>query len=75
MLTIVGKKEASTERKGANYYCSERRFGSFQRSVRLPAGVDTEKVSAQHANGVVTITLKKQPGATPKRIAVKTADK
>jgi HSP20 family protein len=72
LLTIAGKKEESSERKGESYFHSERRFGSFRRSIQLPAYVDSEKVSADHAHGVLTIQLEKQASATPKRVAVKT---
>ena len=73
LLTISGEKKEQTEKKGENYYHAERRFGSFRRTVQLPAGVDADKVTAEHKNGVVTIHLKKTPGATPRRIAVQSA--
>lgn len=38
-------------------YATERRFGSFQRSVMLPEGVDPESVNATHANGVLTVRV------------------
>ncbi len=72
LLTISGKKEESSEQNGESYFHSERRFGSFRRSIQLPAYVDSEKVSADHANGVLTIQLEKLASATPKRVAVKT---
>jgi HSP20 family protein len=74
MLTIAGEKKDVTERKGENFYHSERRFGAFRRSVHLPAPVDAEKITAEHKNGLVFIRLKKEPGAVPKRIPVKTVN-
>lgn len=71
VLTISGEKKESSEKKGEDYYHSERRFGSFRRSVSLPASVDSEKVSAKHKNGVVTIVLPKVESERPKRIPVK----
>lgn len=71
MLTISGEKKETRERKGENFFQSERHFGSFRRSVALPASVDSEKVSAEHQNGVLTVTLKKKQSALPKRITVK----
>jgi HSP20 family protein len=73
-LTLAGEKKESTEHKGENYYHAERRFGSFRRSVQLPAPVDPEKMSAEHKNGVVLIKLRKHQSATPKRISVKTSE-
>ena len=71
LLTIAGQKSEKTERKDESFFHSERRFGSFRRSVQLPAYVDSEKVKAEHANGVLTIRLEKQASATPRRVAVK----
>lgn len=71
-LLISGEKKESHEREGDGYYHSERRFGSFRRSVMLPAGVDAEKVNADYAHGVLAVRLEKSPEAQPKRIPVKT---
>ena len=70
-LVLSGEKRESTEKKGTDFYHSESRYGSFRRAVRLPEGIDTEKVDAQYANGVLTLRLKKSPAAVPKRIDVK----
>lgn len=72
-LTLSGKKADEHEEEssdGARHY-SERQFGSFQRTVRLTCPVDPEKVSAEHKNGVVTITLRKAETIRPRRITVK----
>jgi HSP20 family protein len=73
VLTITGEKKQEQEKQGRNYYHVERSFGSFQRSVPLPAEVDTTKVEAVFRKGVLTITLPKVRGAKArKRIAIKT---
>jgi HSP20 family protein len=72
-LTISGEKKESTERKDKDFFHSETRYGRFSRSVELPSEVDTEQVAAEHANGVITITLKKTAAATTKKIPVKTS--
>jgi HSP20 family protein len=71
-LTLSGEKKETTERKDKDFYQSETRYGSFSRSVDLPSGVDTEHVTAEHTNGVVTIKLKKTAAAATKKIQVKT---
>ena len=58
-LTIKGKKRQEMEEKAENYYLSERRFGSFQRSFTLPDGVNRDKIEAGFEKGVLTITLPK----------------
>ena len=73
-LTISGEKQESIETKEENWHRSERRFGSFQRSVTLPTSVDAENVSAKHEHGVLIIRLGKSKSAVPKRIAVRGPD-
>lgn len=73
-LTICGSKKEVHEDKNESFFHSERRFGSFRRSVQLPASVDAENVTAEHKNGVVHIRLPKRPDALRKRIPVKSAD-
>jgi HSP20 family protein len=71
-LSIRGEKRQEQESKERNYYHVERQFGSFQRSIPLPASVDPEQVDADFRNGVLTVRLAKRPDARPKRIPVKT---
>lgn len=77
MLTLSGEKKEETEKgdKEGDYYVCERRFGSFRRSIRLPEGIDQDKIDAHFKNGVLTIHLPKKPEAqTPSRkIKVKAA--
>jgi len=70
-LVLAGEKKESTETKDKNVYHAETRYGSFRRVLPLPDTVDTSKVDANYANGVLTIRLPKTPSATPKRIEVK----
>ncbi|NJN99424.1 MAG: Hsp20/alpha crystallin family protein [Anaerolineales bacterium] len=73
VLTISGEKKHEKEDKGDNYYRMERSYGSFQRTIPLPAEVQSDKVDASFKNGVLTITLPKSPQATQnrKKIAIK----
>jgi len=75
MLMIKGEKKQETEEKGKNYYLSERSYGSFQRSFALPEGVDEDKIAANFAKGVLTVTLPKSAEAqkSQKKIEVKTS--
>lgn len=70
-LTLSGEKKDSTEDKREGYYRTERRYGSFRRSIQLPSSVDSEKVSAEHKDGVLTIRLQKSESVQSKRIKVK----
>jgi HSP20 family protein len=61
ILTIKGEKSEAKEEKDKGYYVSERRYGSFQRSLELPRGVDSEKIEANFSNGVLKLILPKTP--------------
>jgi HSP20 family protein len=73
MLAITGEKKQEKEEKKKDYYLSERHFGSFRRSFRVPDGVDTAKIAADFKNGVLTLSLPKSAQAKKKerKIAVK----
>ena len=75
-LVIKGEKKQEKEEKEKNYYLSERSYGSFQRTFRLPEGIDQDKVGASFAQGVLTVTLPKSaaPAQKPeKKIDIKAA--
>ncbi len=70
-LTLSGKSERTEEEKKENYYRLERQSGEFFRELMLPCKIDTDKVDASAKNGVVTITLQKQPSEQKKKVKVK----
>lgn len=72
-LTIKGEKTEAKEEKKKGYHLQERRWGSFERSFRIPEGVDADKIAATFRKGVLTVTLPKKPEAqkAPKKIEVK----
>lgn len=59
VLSIKGEKRQETEEKKPDFHLRERRFGSFERALRLPEGVDAEKIAASFKKGVLTVTLPK----------------
>lgn len=73
VLTIKGEKKDEREEKGAGYHVSERRYGEFRRSFRLPDDVDADKIAASFKKGVLTVELPKHPEAAKKakKIAIK----
>jgi HSP20 family protein len=75
MLTLKGEKTEEKEEKEKDYYLSERSYGSFQRSFTIPDVVDTNKIEASFAKGVLTVKLPKSAEAqkSEKKIAVKSA--
>ena len=73
VLTIKGDKHAEREEKDKRHHRVERSYGAFLRSIRLPAAVEADKVTATFKDGVVTITLPKAPEAKGTAISVKAA--
>jgi HSP20 family protein len=66
-LSIRGEKKDDREEKKEDYYLSERRYGSFQRSFTLPSDADPEKVDATFKAGVLSITIPKRDDARSSR--------
>lgn len=71
VLTLKGEKKMDEEKEGERVYRRERFHGTFQRSFRLPAGVESDKVDANFKNGVLTITVPKSEESRQKKIEIK----
>jgi len=72
MLTISGEKkmERKEESKDKNYVISERSFGSFSRSIRLPDGVKADKIKASFKNGILEINIPRDEIEESKKIKI-----
>jgi HSP20 family protein len=70
-LSISGERKYEEKKEEAEVYRAERFFGRFQRTVSLPAMVESDKIKAQYKDGILTITLPKAEEAKPKHIDVK----
>ncbi len=73
VLTIKGEKKSEREEKDENYHVVERSYGSFSRSLVLPAAADLDKIEAKYDKGVLTVTCPKKEEVKPKAIEIKTA--
>jgi HSP20 family protein len=71
VLTIKGEHKEEEEVKEADYFCKERRYGAFSRSVSIPVQVKAEGAEALFENGILTLTLPKAEETKPKQIKVK----
>ncbi len=71
VLTIRAEKRQERREEREGVHVSERAFGTFQRSIRLPFPVNADQVKAGFENGVLTVTLPKtQPEEKTRRIQV-----
>ena len=69
MVTLSGEREVQDE--GECWHLQERPTGAFSRSVELPFSVDTERVEARTAKGVLRVTLPRAAVDKPRKIEVK----
>ncbi|MEZ5912785.1 MAG: Hsp20/alpha crystallin family protein [Paracoccaceae bacterium] len=73
VVTVTGEKKTEHEEKGDTWYFSERQFGSFSRSFRLPPDADDAGVKAALKDGVLTVTVprrKAEEMAKAKRVPI-----
>jgi HSP20 family protein len=73
LLTIRGEKKAEKEETDKNYGLIERSYGSFERTLQLPDGVNADAIKATIAKGVLKVTVPKSAPAQVKKIDVKAA--
>jgi len=72
-LTITGERKLDMKREEGQVFRSERYFGKFQRSVTLPATVDSSQVHATYKDGILEVSLPKSEEAKQKHIEVSVA--
>jgi HSP20 family protein len=66
-LTIKGEKRQEHEEERGDYWYAERSFGTFQRVIPLPEGVDFDKARATFKKGVLKVELPKTADAASRR--------
>lgn len=66
ILTLKGNKKFDKKDDVTSCCRSERSFGEFVRSFQLPDNVDSDKISANYTNGVLTLTVPKMEPVKPK---------
>jgi len=71
VLTVAGEKKFEKEDKNQNFHRSERIYGTFSRSFRLPNPIDGGKIQAEFRDGVLTLTVPKAESAKPLEIEIK----
>lgn len=72
-LSVRGEKETQRSEQEGSYHLSERSYGTVQRTIPLPEGIDRDLVTAKIENGLLRITLPKSADAkaAERRIEIK----
>src|SRR4029453_2658793 len=69
-LTISGEREAEHEQREKGWYRIERSFGSFNRSLTLPDGVDPDRIAASFSHGVLEVRIPKPEAGKPRLTSI-----
>ncbi|WP_280256771.1 Hsp20/alpha crystallin family protein, partial [Nocardia wallacei] len=70
-LTIKAERSEKHEERGR----SEFSYGSFVRTVTLPAGARDDDIAAEYAQGILTVTVPlSEPTAQPKKVEIKSGE-
>ena len=71
VVTVRGTKRGKTRpREGIRFFCMERYFGAFSKSVPLPRPVNTHRVTAVLKDGLLEVTLPRVPDQREKELEI-----
>jgi HSP20 family protein len=73
VLTIKGERKSEKQQSEGSYQRVERVAGSFVRRFTLPDAAQTDAIKATHVNGVLELSIPKQPKPEVRRIKVEAA--
>jgi HSP20 family protein len=69
-LTVRGERKRPQLAEGTSWVHSERAFGSFERRIAVPKGVDADAIMASMDNGVLSLIVPKPDRLKPKTIEI-----
>lgn len=69
-LSISGERKVEHEARERGFTRIERAFGSFNRSLTLPDGVDADSISAHFDRGVLEVKIRKPEQRKPRRVEI-----
>ena len=73
-LTIRGKREQQREEKGRDFIHREVIYGSFERSLKLPGGVNPDEIKASYTNGVLELTVPLPEESRTRRVPIQAVE-
>lgn len=69
-ITIAGEKPGPAGVSADAFHRCERSAGRFMRTIDIPAEVDSNKVTARYANGLLTVTMARAEAAKPRQVQI-----
>ncbi len=69
VLSVKGDKTKAVS-VGESCYCTERYYGSFQRSFRIPGAVDKDNIEAKYRDGILMVSIGKSEKSVVKKIEI-----
>lgn len=70
LLTLSGEHGSDEESKENGHYRRERKFGTFERTFKLPFEVTEAHIDASYKDGVLTLKVEKPAEQKPKQITI-----
>ncbi|MBL7066360.1 MAG: Hsp20/alpha crystallin family protein [Candidatus Marinimicrobia bacterium] len=71
LLTITGDKKKGKKTEDENYHRTERIYGSFQRTFRLPEYADQDNIAAEYKDGILIVSIPKLKESISKNVEIK----
>ncbi len=71
LLTIKGERKVVRTSKEVDLMNEEIAYGSFERTLTLPEGVMTDKLTAEYHNGMLEIMAPVAVAALPRKVEIK----
>lgn len=74
VVSITGEKSKTSDRETANSRISERQYGRYERSIRLPVACKATDITAEYENGVLHLSIPKpdEKKVKPQSVKIKT---
>ena len=70
-LTISGERKPTNKTEGTKLVRSESWNGKFNRTIELPDTVDSNNISAELTNGILTVSVPKAEETKPREISIR----